>query len=193
MGKLYTEKQGLACALEGMLWNDGNKDEFCIHPSDGPQVCCGNNGIPVKRDTTFTLDTTAPVVSSTQSDVVDHSHLTKRSGYIVSLNTYVDQACWYRQKFSVSGLTCSDLENEFNKEISTLPNEGHRNLECDIADGAFMGEFKIRLTIVTHSTYNTDDGKKQMACAIQEVLSASGNGDDFCSISGICCWNWKTS
>ncbi|KAK4888917.1 hypothetical protein LTR27_012259 [Elasticomyces elasticus] len=185
MGKLYTEKQGLACALEGMLWNNGNKDDFCIHPSDGPQVCCGNNGRPVKRDATLTLDATAPVVPSTQSDAIDPSHLTKRSGYIVPLNTWIKHG-WYRQKFSVSGLTCSDLENEFNKEFPTLPNEGHRNLECDIADGAFMGEFKI-------STYNNDDGKKQMACAIQEVLSASGNGDDFCSISGICCWNWKTS
>ncbi|KAK3640681.1 hypothetical protein LTR56_011773 [Elasticomyces elasticus] len=215
MGKLYTEKQGLACALEGMLWNNGNKDEFCIHPSDGPQVCCGNNGIPVKRDTTLTLDATAPVIPSAQSDAVDLSELTKRSEYIVDydFDTVVEEiqnitersdpaadaasvvCAWgwmengfVREKFFVDGITCDEITNFFlSEQPPALPNDQDRNLQCYAATGTEYNNpgYPVQVDI---STNDTPDGKQSMTCEMKQLMKLYGVDLKFCNpITQTCC------
>ncbi|KAK5733038.1 hypothetical protein LTR17_010045 [Elasticomyces elasticus] len=210
MGKLYTEKQGLACALEGMLWNNGNKDDFCIHPSDGPQVCCGNNGRPVKRDTTLTLDATAPVVTSAHSDAVDHSghiadydydtvidqiqqNITERSDPAADAASVVCARGWMengflREKFFVDGITCDEITNFFRSEQPPqLPNDKDRNLLCYGATGTEYNNpgYPLQIDI---STNDTPDSKQAMTCEMKQLMKVYGVDLKFCNpITQTCC------
>ncbi|KAK4905158.1 hypothetical protein LTR49_025506 [Elasticomyces elasticus] len=213
MGKRYDEKMGLTCALEAILWENGY-NRFC-NQNYGVATCCIGNGIPDKRDTTPTLDPTAPVVPSAESDAVDHFDVTKRSEYIFDydFDTVVDEiqnitersdpaahaasvvCAWgwmengfVREKFFVDGITCDEITNFFlSEQPPALPNDQDRNLQCYAATGTEYNNpgYPLQIDI---STNDTPDGKQGMTCEMKQLMKICGVDLKFCNpITQTCC------
>ncbi|KAK3072071.1 hypothetical protein LTR53_007502 [Teratosphaeriaceae sp. CCFEE 6253] len=115
-------------------------------------------------------------VNATHNDAVQV--LAPRGAANIIMETTWEKGKWFRERFTFGALTCDDIAGHFNKEFATLPNKKHRNLKC----GLFT--FDV-------STYNNlYNGKFALACTLQELLSAHGSPEPFCSVPGICCQNW---
>lgn len=120
--------------------------------------------------------------------VIDGSlhSLTKRSGSgtLKALDSWIEYGR-FRQTFQMSGIQCSDVKDEFDHDWSTIPNAWQRNFQCkDYQPGQTETTFDI-------SARNNDAGRKNMACALQDLIIHFGDDSTFCSAPGICCWHWK--